>query len=143
MLEGKFGTFVTQKPLNSGHLWLLKNVSVIERCPLLGSNLKKIVTFGIYRFVRYSWYVRPLFGMSASGRFHCNLINNLRKISHTKECDFKDVSVHIFDLSDTILFFAFSHFGLLDPLFSMYAKFSQNLTFLTPWYAHVHVRIKG
>ena len=44
----------TVKPLNSGHLWVLKNVSVIERCLLLGGNLKKIVTFGAKHFVRYS-----------------------------------------------------------------------------------------
>ena len=30
------------KPLNSGHLRLLKDLSVIERCPLLRGNLKKI-----------------------------------------------------------------------------------------------------
>ena len=50
----------TVKPLNSGHLWVLKNVSVIERCLLLGGNLKKIVTFGAKHFVRYSRHVRCL-----------------------------------------------------------------------------------
>ena len=49
MLNGKdtkikFNT--TVKPLNSRHLRVLKNLSVIERCQLLGGNLKKIVTFG-------------------------------------------------------------------------------------------------
>ena len=34
----------TVKPQNSGHLRFLKNLSVIERCPLLADNLKKIVT---------------------------------------------------------------------------------------------------
>ena len=48
------------KPLNSEHLRFLKNLSVIERCPLLGGNLKKIVTFGTKRFVRYSRHVRYL-----------------------------------------------------------------------------------
>ena len=48
---------VTVKPLNSGHLQVLKNVSVIERCPLLGGNFKKVVTFGTICFVRYSWHV--------------------------------------------------------------------------------------
>ena len=43
------------KPLNSGQLRVLKNLSVIKRCPLLGGNLIKIVTFG----------------MSAIGRFLC------------------------------------------------------------------------
>ena len=42
------------KPLNSGYLRVLKNLYVIERCPLLESSLKKIVTFGTKRFVRYS-----------------------------------------------------------------------------------------
>ena len=36
----------TVKHLNSGHLRVLKNLSVIERCPLLGGYLKRIVTFG-------------------------------------------------------------------------------------------------
>ena len=36
----------TVKPLNSRHLRVLKNLSVIERCLLLGGNFKKIVTFG-------------------------------------------------------------------------------------------------
>ena len=48
------------KPLNSGHLRSLKNVSVIERCPLLGGNLKKISTFATKGFVGYSWHVRYL-----------------------------------------------------------------------------------
>ena len=37
----------TVKPLNSGHLRILKNLSVIERCSLLGGNLKKIVILGL------------------------------------------------------------------------------------------------
>ena len=45
------------KPLKSGHLPVFKNLSVIEKCPLLGGNLKKIVTFGTKCFVRYSWHV--------------------------------------------------------------------------------------
>ena len=36
----------TVKPLNSGHLQSFKNLSAIERFPLLGGNLKKIVKFG-------------------------------------------------------------------------------------------------
>ena len=35
----------TVKPLNSGHLRVLKNLSVIKSCSLLGGNSKKIVTF--------------------------------------------------------------------------------------------------
>ena len=48
------------KPLKSGHLRVLKNLSVNERCPLLGGNFTKIVTFGTKRFVRYPVYVRYL-----------------------------------------------------------------------------------
>ena len=36
----------TVKPLNSGHLRVLKILFVIKRRPLLGGNLTKIVTFG-------------------------------------------------------------------------------------------------
>ena len=50
----------TVKPLNSGHYRFLKKLSVIERCPLLGGNFKKIVTFAAQRFVRYSRHVRYL-----------------------------------------------------------------------------------
>ena len=46
------------KALNSGHRCVLKNLSAIERYPLLGGNFKKNVTFGT--FVRYSWHVRYL-----------------------------------------------------------------------------------
>ena len=56
------------KPLNSGHLRVLKNLSVIGRCPLLGGNLKKIVTFGTQHFVLYSWPVR-YFGCLLLGGF--------------------------------------------------------------------------
>ena len=51
---------ITVKSLNSGHLRVLKNLSVIERCPLLEGNFKKIVTFGTKCFVCYSWHVRCL-----------------------------------------------------------------------------------
>ena len=46
--------------LNSGHRRVLKNLSVIERCPLLGGNFIKIVTFGTKCFVCYLWHVRYL-----------------------------------------------------------------------------------
>ena len=36
----------TVKPRNSEHMWVLKNLSVIERTPLLGRSLRKTVTFG-------------------------------------------------------------------------------------------------
>ena len=44
------------KSLNSGQPRVLKNLSVFERCPLLGGNLKNIVTFGTKRFARSSLY---------------------------------------------------------------------------------------
>ena len=50
----------TGKPLNSGHLWVLKNVSVIKRCPLLGGSLTKIVTCRTKHFVFYWKHVRYL-----------------------------------------------------------------------------------
>ena len=57
----------TVKVLNSGHLRIFKNFSVIKRCPLLGCSLTKIVTFGTKYFVRYSRHVRflgcPLLGV--------------------------------------------------------------------------------
>ena len=34
-------------------------------------------------------------------------------------------------------------FGIRGHSLSTYAKFSEKLTFLTPWYAHVRVRIRG
>ena len=40
--------------MNSEHLQVLKMLSVIEGCPLLEGNLKKIVTFETKCFVRYS-----------------------------------------------------------------------------------------
>ena len=56
------------KPLNSGHLWVFKNVSVIKRCPLMGDKLTKIVKFGTTNFVRYSGHVRYL-GCPLGGKF--------------------------------------------------------------------------
>ena len=50
----------TVKSLNSRQLQVLKNLSVIKRCPLLGGNLKYIVTLGAKHFVRYSSHVRYL-----------------------------------------------------------------------------------
>ena len=48
------------KPLNSGHLRVLKNLSASKRCPLLGGSLTKTVKFGTKHFVRYLGY--PLLG---------------------------------------------------------------------------------
>ena len=46
------------EPLHSGQLRVLKNLSVIKRCPLLRGSLTNIVTFGAKYFVRYSRHVR-------------------------------------------------------------------------------------
>ena len=58
----------TLKPLNIGHLRLLKNMSIIERCPLLGGNLTKIFTVGAKRFVHYPMYTSYL-GCALLGGF--------------------------------------------------------------------------
>ena len=58
----------TVKLRNSGHLRVLKNLTVIRRCPLLGGSLTKIVTFGTKHFVRYSSHVR-YFGCPLLGGF--------------------------------------------------------------------------
>ena len=58
----------TKKPLNRGHLWVLKNLSIIKRCPLLGGSLTKIVTIETKHFVHYSRYAHylgcPLLGFT-------------------------------------------------------------------------------
>ena len=63
-----------QKPLSSGNLQVLKILSVIDSCPLLGGKLKKTVTFGTERSVRYSRHFRclgcPLLGSFTIGMFH-------------------------------------------------------------------------
>ena len=71
---------ILMKPLNSGHLRVLKNFSVIKRCPLLRGSLTKIVTFGTKHFVCYSRHARCL-GCPLLGGFtvHCaRLIEGLR-----------------------------------------------------------------
>ena len=56
------------KPLNSGHLRVLKNLSVIKRCPLFGGSLRKINTFANKHFFCYSVHVR-YFGCPLLGGF--------------------------------------------------------------------------
>ena len=51
------------KPLNSGHLRVLKNLSVIERYPLLGGNLT-LSYLGLN-------ILSAIQSMYAIGRFHC------------------------------------------------------------------------
>ena len=50
----------TVKSLSSWHLRVFKKLSVIESCPLLGGNLKKIVPFRTKCFVRTLLHVRYL-----------------------------------------------------------------------------------
>ena len=50
----------TVKPLNSRHLRVLKNLSIIKRCPLLGGSLIEIATFGTKHLVRCSRHDRYL-----------------------------------------------------------------------------------
>ena len=67
------------KPLNIGHLRVLKNLSVIEKSPQLGGNFKKIVTFGTKRFVCYSWHALCL-GCPLLGGFTVSLFLEKEKI---------------------------------------------------------------
>ena len=86
--------WTTVKPLNSGHLRVLKNLSVIKRCPLLGGSLTKIVTFGTKHVVRYSRHVRYL---------GCPLLG-----SFTVSC-FEKILIFL----EKILLFCFLNFCLL------------------------------
>ena len=67
----------TVKPLNDRHLRVLKNLSVIKRCPQLGRSLTKIVTFGTNHFVRYSRHVHylrcPLMGGFTVYQSNCGI----------------------------------------------------------------------
>ena len=63
------------KPLNSGHLWVLKNLSVIKRLLLLGGSLVKIATFGSKHFVSYSRHV---------GYLGCPLLGGLTLVDETR-----------------------------------------------------------
>ena len=60
------------KPLNSGHLRVLKKLPVIKRCPLLGASLTDCHIWD----QTFSTLFRtcPLFGMSAIERFHCIML---------------------------------------------------------------------
>ena len=66
------------KALNSGHLEVLQNLSVIKRCPLSGGSLTNIVIFGNKTFVCYSSYVLYL-GYPLLGNFTVKLFYALNK----------------------------------------------------------------
>ena len=66
------------KALNSGHLEVLQNLSVIKRCPLSGGSLTNIVIFGNKTFVCYSRYVLYL-GYPLLGNFTVKLFYALNK----------------------------------------------------------------
>ena len=68
----------TVKALNSGHLEVLQNLSVIKRCPLSGGSLTNIVIFGNKTFVCYSWYVLYL-GYPLLGNFTVKLFYALNE----------------------------------------------------------------
>ena len=72
------------KPLKSGHLRVLKNLSVIKRCPVFGGISTKIFKFPLLKACQ-------LFGMSAIGRFHCS--SHFRS-SH-RRCSIKKVLLKI------------------------------------------------
>ena len=58
--NGKKLHFYTVKPLNSGHLRVLKYLSVIKWCSLLRGSLTKIIKFRTKHFVRDWRHVRYL-----------------------------------------------------------------------------------
>ena len=88
----------TVKPLNSGHLRVLKNLSDnIERCLLLGGKLKKIVTFETKCFVRCSWHARYL-GCPFLGGF---TVYTSRKNTNVKKIFFDKIN----GKKDTLFFF--------------------------------------
>ena len=93
------------KPLNSGHLRVLKNLAVIERCPLSRGNLKKTVTFGTKCFVRCLLHVRylgcPLSGfLMYKGIFlHVILVGIIVLSSNTLPRNFLSVFDHFMGLS--------------------------------------------
>ena len=59
------------------------------------------------------------------------------------------INLHLLILGDdkfwrfSMKFISMIMISLWDHPFSTYAKFSEKLTFLTPWYTHVRVRIRG
>ena len=81
----------TVKPLNSGQLRVLKNLSVIKRCLLLGDNLTKIVIFVTRHFVRYSRHVHYL-GCLLLGGF---TVFASSKVSKLKKRMYLDIVTHL------------------------------------------------
>ena len=82
---------IIAKPLNSEHLWVLKNESIIKRCPLLEGSLTKIVIFGTKHFVRYSRHVCylgcPLLrGFTVWPKCVISCAISLSKVLLNKEC---------------------------------------------------------
>ena len=68
----------TVKRLNRKHLRVLKNLSVIKRCLLLGASLTKIVSFRTKYFVHYSGHIRYL-GCALLGGFTVVFFKKLSK----------------------------------------------------------------
>ena len=84
----------TVKPLNSGHLSVLKNVSVIERCPLFGGNFKKIVPFGTKCFVRYSSHLKKRYRFLIFVRQDLVVLENCTRM---KNLDIKSRGIRDYD----------------------------------------------
>ena len=74
------------KSLNSGYQRVLKNVSVIKRCPLLGGSLTEIVTFRSKHFVRYIRHVCYL---------ECPLLRGFTVVSTKTEKVSRRLTIHI------------------------------------------------
>ena len=71
------------KPLNRGNLRVIKNLSVIKKCPLLGGSLTKVFTFGTKHFLRYSRHARYL-GCPLLGGFTVTFSYLIWKIPNRK-----------------------------------------------------------
>ena len=137
-----FVNFNSVKPLNSGHLPVLKNLSVIKRCPLLGGSLWKIATFGTKHFVRYSRHVRYL-GCPLLGGFTVFiLIWFLPIVSKWLHFVLMWLCTHVIywvewkGISSVI-----RQKGELQNGGSKntkHTKLSEKQRFLTPWYAHTY-----
>ena len=102
------------KPLNSGHLRVLKNLSVIERFSLLGGSLRKIIVFGTHCIVRCSWHVHYL-GCPLLGVFTVTIIL-LEFIRAMSEKSIENITKSDSNFASTFV----DHHVLLDIRFSGY-----------------------
>ena len=113
------------KPLNSGHLRVLKNLSVIKRCPLLGGSLTKIVTFETKHFVCYSRHVRylgcPLLGGFAVITIKKNFLTYTEQQNGSVQLTIKFYTPFVIvDLSPFFLNFEIFSFNMIDFLLQVF-----------------------